>query len=183
VVSLAIAAAVLGLLNAIVLPILRFLTLPLTLLSLGLFLIVLNALMLELTDWLVTGFEINASCGRWSERWSCRSSRSSRAGSGGSRTEVADVAPGRMRRVRRMGNVVRSASGASGFLIDCAGPHEHHQESSERRHGPGHPGVIKLGESAREFSSYLEKVLNDETGPVMINFESINYMDSTGSAS
>jgi anti-anti-sigma factor len=41
-------------------------------------------------------------------------------------------------------------------------------------------GVIKLGESAREFSSYLEKVLNDETGPVMINFEAINYMDSTG---
>src|SRR5207253_11244198 len=41
-------------------------------------------------------------------------------------------------------------------------------------------GVIKLGESAREFSSYLEKVLNDDTGPVMINFESINYMDSTG---
>ena len=58
-VSLAIAAAVLGLLNAIVLPILRFLTLPLTLLSLGLFLIVLNALMLELTDWLVGGFEIH----------------------------------------------------------------------------------------------------------------------------
>ncbi len=57
--SLAIAAAVLGLLNAVVLPILRFLTLPLTLLSLGLFLIVLNALMLELTDWLVTGFEIH----------------------------------------------------------------------------------------------------------------------------
>ena len=41
-------------------------------------------------------------------------------------------------------------------------------------------GVIKLGESAREFSSYLEKVLNEDTGPVMINFESINYMDSTG---
>lgn len=41
-------------------------------------------------------------------------------------------------------------------------------------------GVIKLGESAREFSSYLEKVLHDETGPVVINFESINYMDSTG---
>src|SRR5438045_9191165 len=41
-------------------------------------------------------------------------------------------------------------------------------------------GVIKLGESAREFSSYLEKVLNDDTGPVMINFEAINYMDSTG---
>src|SRR5438105_14220496 len=41
-------------------------------------------------------------------------------------------------------------------------------------------GVIKLGESAREFSSYLEKVLNDDTGPVMINVEAINYMDSTG---
>lgn len=41
-------------------------------------------------------------------------------------------------------------------------------------------GVIKLGESAREFSSYLDKVLNDESGPVLINFEGINYMDSTG---
>lgn len=41
-------------------------------------------------------------------------------------------------------------------------------------------GVIKLGESAREFSNYLEGVLNDDTGPVVINFEGINYMDSTG---
>jgi anti-sigma B factor antagonist len=41
-------------------------------------------------------------------------------------------------------------------------------------------GVIKLGESAREFSGYLEKVLHEETGPVLINFEGINYMDSTG---
>lgn len=41
-------------------------------------------------------------------------------------------------------------------------------------------GVIKLGESAREFSGYLEKILNEETGPVLINFEGINYMDSTG---
>lgn len=41
-------------------------------------------------------------------------------------------------------------------------------------------GVIKLGESAREFSSFLDQVLNDETGPVVINFEGINYMDSTG---
>ena len=48
-VTLAIAAAVLGLLNAIVRPILFFLTLPLTIVTLGLFLIVLNALMLELT--------------------------------------------------------------------------------------------------------------------------------------
>ena len=41
-------------------------------------------------------------------------------------------------------------------------------------------GVIKLGESAREFSNYLDGVLNDDTGPVVINFEGINYMDSTG---
>lgn len=58
-VSLAIAAAVLGLLNAIVRPILFFLTLPLTIVTLGLFLIVLNAIMLELTAWLVPGFEIH----------------------------------------------------------------------------------------------------------------------------
>ena len=59
-VTLAIAAAVLGLLNAIVRPILVFLTLPLTILTLGLFLIVLNALMLELTAWLVAGFRIDS---------------------------------------------------------------------------------------------------------------------------
>ena len=41
-------------------------------------------------------------------------------------------------------------------------------------------GVIKLGESAREFAGYLEQILVEETGPVLINFESINYMDSTG---
>ena len=58
-VSLAIAALVLGLLNAIVRPILFVLTLPLTIVTLGLFLIVLNAIMLELTAWLVPGFRID----------------------------------------------------------------------------------------------------------------------------
>jgi putative membrane protein len=57
--SLAIAAAILGLLNAIVRPILFWLTLPLTLVTLGLFLIVLNALMLEITAGLVPGFDID----------------------------------------------------------------------------------------------------------------------------
>lgn len=57
--SLAIAAAVLGLLNAIVRPILFVLTLPITIVTLGIFLIVLNAIMLEITDWLVPGFEID----------------------------------------------------------------------------------------------------------------------------
>ena len=58
-VSLAIAAAVLGLLNAVVKPILFVLTLPLTVVTLGLFLLVLNAIMLELTALLVPGFGID----------------------------------------------------------------------------------------------------------------------------
>jgi len=59
-VTLAIAALILGLLNAIVRPILFLLTLPLTIVTLGLFLIVLNAVMLELTAWLVSGFRIDS---------------------------------------------------------------------------------------------------------------------------
>ncbi len=58
-VSLAIAAAVLGLLNAVVRPVLKLLTLPITVVTLGLFLIVINAIMLELTDLLVPGFGID----------------------------------------------------------------------------------------------------------------------------
>ena len=57
--TLAIAALVLGLLNTLVRPILFVLTLPLTVVTLGLFLFVLNAIMLELTAWLVPGFDIN----------------------------------------------------------------------------------------------------------------------------
>ena len=58
-VTLAVAALVLGLLNAIVKPILFILTLPLTIVTLGLFLIVLNGIMLEITAWLVSGFRID----------------------------------------------------------------------------------------------------------------------------
>lgn len=57
-VSLAIAAAVLGLLNTLVRPILYLLTLPITILTLGLFLLILNAIMLKLTAALVPGFDI-----------------------------------------------------------------------------------------------------------------------------
>ena len=57
--TLFIAALVLGLFNAIVKPILFWLTLPLTIITLGLFLIVLNALMLELTAMVVSGFAID----------------------------------------------------------------------------------------------------------------------------
>ena len=57
-VALAIAALVLGLLNAVVRPILFVLTLPLTIVTLGLFLLVLNAIMLEITAAIVPGFHI-----------------------------------------------------------------------------------------------------------------------------
>jgi putative membrane protein len=56
--SLAIAALLLGLANAIVRPVLVVLTLPLTLLTFGLFLLVINALMLLLVARLVRGFTI-----------------------------------------------------------------------------------------------------------------------------
>jgi len=52
---------VLGLINAIVRPILVVLTLPATLLTLGLFLFVLNAFCLWLTSQLVRGFEIQGA--------------------------------------------------------------------------------------------------------------------------
>lgn len=57
--ALVIAALVLGLLNAIVRPVLFWLTLPLTVLTLGLFLLVLNGIVLALTAWLVPGFGID----------------------------------------------------------------------------------------------------------------------------
>jgi putative membrane protein len=53
------AALVLGLVNFLVRPILVLVTLPITILTLGLFLIVINALMLLLTGALVPGFRID----------------------------------------------------------------------------------------------------------------------------
>ncbi|WP_226580517.1 phage holin family protein [Halobacillus litoralis] len=54
------AAFILSILNAIVRPILVVLTLPITILSLGLFLFVINAITLSLTDLLLgSTFEIN----------------------------------------------------------------------------------------------------------------------------
>ena len=54
-----VAGLVLGLVNAVVRPILVVLTLPITLVSLGLFLFVLNAFCLWLTSELVSGFEVH----------------------------------------------------------------------------------------------------------------------------
>ena len=58
--TVAVAALVLGLLNTLVKPLLFIITLPLTVVTLGLFLLVLNAIMLELTAWLVPGFRIDS---------------------------------------------------------------------------------------------------------------------------
>ncbi len=57
--SLVWAALVLGIINAIVRPVVILLTLPLTLLTLGLFLIVINAGMLSLTAWLLDGMTVS----------------------------------------------------------------------------------------------------------------------------
>lgn len=56
--SLVIAALLLGVVNAIVRPVVFFFTLPLTLVTLGLFLLVVNAGMIGLTAWLMDGFTV-----------------------------------------------------------------------------------------------------------------------------
>src|SRR5215831_12904694 len=56
--DLIIAACVLGVVNAIVRPIVTVLTLPLTIVTLGLFLLVVNAAMIGLTSVIVPGFHI-----------------------------------------------------------------------------------------------------------------------------
>jgi putative membrane protein len=53
------AGVILGFVNALVRPVLFLLTLPLTLLTLGLFIFVLNAICVGLTAALVPGFEID----------------------------------------------------------------------------------------------------------------------------
>ena len=57
--SALVAGLLLGLVNAIVRPVLVVLTFPITLLTLGLFLLVLNAFCVALTSWLVPGFDIH----------------------------------------------------------------------------------------------------------------------------
>lgn len=55
-----IAAAILGLVNITIKPFLFILTLPVTILTLGLFTFVINAMMLGLVSWLVPGFEVSS---------------------------------------------------------------------------------------------------------------------------
>lgn len=57
--ALVVSALLLGLANAVVKPLLIVLTLPLTLLTFGLFLLVINALMIMLVAALVKGFKVS----------------------------------------------------------------------------------------------------------------------------
>jgi putative membrane protein len=64
--ALVVSALLLGLANAIVRPLLVFLTLPLTLITFGLFLLVINAVVLMLVAKLVEGFQLD---GFWTALW------------------------------------------------------------------------------------------------------------------
>jgi putative membrane protein len=57
------AAAILGILNAFFRPVLIILTLPLNILSLGLFTFIINAMLLKMASGLISGFEVS---GFWS---------------------------------------------------------------------------------------------------------------------
>ena len=57
--TLLLAGLLLGLVNAFVRPVVTILTLPLTLLTLGLFLLVVNAAMIGLVAWLLPGFGVS----------------------------------------------------------------------------------------------------------------------------
>ena len=52
-------AVVLAIVNFLVKPLLKILTLPITILTLGLFLLVINGLMILLVDYFVGGFEVD----------------------------------------------------------------------------------------------------------------------------
>lgn len=60
------AAILLALLNAIIRPVLYMVSIPLILVTLGLFTVVINALLLEFVGWLVQGFHVN---GFWPAFW------------------------------------------------------------------------------------------------------------------
>lgn len=57
--ALLVASLLLGVLNALVRPILLLLSLPILILSLGLFLLVINAGLLYFVGWIVKGFHVN----------------------------------------------------------------------------------------------------------------------------
>jgi putative membrane protein len=64
--ALIVSALVLGFVNALVRPILFILTLPLTILTLGLFILIVNGISLALVAWLIPGFHVASL---WSATW------------------------------------------------------------------------------------------------------------------
>jgi len=66
--TLLIAAFLFGILNAVLRPVLVILTLPVTIVTFGLFLLILNALILALVAWILPGFTIasfGSACIGW----------------------------------------------------------------------------------------------------------------------
>ena len=64
--SLLVAALLFGLVNAVIRPVILLLTLPLTIVTLGLFILVVNALMLMLVAAVIPGFALG---GFWTAFW------------------------------------------------------------------------------------------------------------------
>jgi putative membrane protein len=60
------AALVLALLNAIVRPVLYVLSIPFIIVTLGIFVIIINAILLQVVDWLIDGFDV---LGFWAGFW------------------------------------------------------------------------------------------------------------------
>jgi|YelNatPaOPRAMG01_1025707.scaffolds.fasta_scaffold13446_3 putative membrane protein len=60
------AALILGILNLIIKPIIQIITLPINIITLGLFTLVINAILLEMVAWLVPGFYVATF---WSAIW------------------------------------------------------------------------------------------------------------------
>ncbi len=58
--ALVISALLLGIVNAVIRPIILILTLPLTVLTLGLFILVVNGISLKIVAWLVPGFVVSS---------------------------------------------------------------------------------------------------------------------------
>ncbi|MFZ2503232.1 MAG: phage holin family protein [Nocardioides sp.] len=68
--ALLIAAFIMGLVSMFVEPVVKFLSLPFIILTIGLFLLVINALMLLLTSWLAAKFEVPFEVtGFWPAFW------------------------------------------------------------------------------------------------------------------
>ena len=58
--ALAVAAIVLGIVNAVIKPVLVVLTLPLTVMTLGVFYLIVNGVAFALAAWIVPGFEVRS---------------------------------------------------------------------------------------------------------------------------